>query len=152
MHPVPMTLQTLALVGFGLCVRPWHATAAATLYWLLVLAGLPVLSGGGSLADTSFLELKTAGYVLGFMPAAYLVSVLGHGRDLARRLVAGLAGHAVVLALGVSVLAYWLGLQAALTHGLWPFLLGAGLKSLVAAVLVGGFRRHLYPVGRGRQE
>lgn len=138
MVPVPMTLQTLAVLAAGLLLGPGRGALAAWGYLALVLLGLPVLADGASAPGADFLVLRSAGYVVGFVPGAWVAGRLGAGRGGARAVGAGLAGHAVVLTLGVSVLARSLGLQAAVEHGLVPFLPGAVVKSLVAAGLAWG--------------
>lgn len=138
MVPVPTTLQTLAVVLLGLLAGPWLAMGSATLYLVLVLAGLPVLSSGQQHGGWAFLDFPAAGYVIGFIPAAGLAGRLGRRAGLPRRFSAGLAAHAAVLAFGVPVLALWLGWSDAVARGLYPFLPGAVAKSALAAVIVAG--------------
>jgi biotin transport system substrate-specific component len=129
--PVPVTLQTLAVLLVGFCLRPWEAAATIGLYLVAGLAGLPVFAAawGGS----------TAGYLVGFLIAAPLVSALSRGRcdRLGRLGVAALAGTAVIFLCGVSWLALVMGgLKPALTAGLVPFIPGAVLKMAVAVAAV----------------
>lgn len=140
MVPVPTTLQTLAVVAIGLLAGPRVGAGAPLLYLLGVLAGLPILSSGQQYGGWSFLEFAAAGYVVGFVPAGAVAGLLGRGGWL-RATGAGLAGHGVVFAIGVPVLAGWIGLEAALTKGLWPFVPGAVVKSVAAAVLWVGVER-----------
>lgn len=95
---VPMTLQLLGvfLIGFGL--RPASAVAAMVLYVVCGASGLPVFAGPVGLAGA------TAGYILGFIPAVWLVSALGHRGEAStgRLLVAGFCGTLVVFAVGVG--------------------------------------------------
>lgn len=135
MVPVPTTLQTLALVVLGLTVGPRRALWAAALYLLGVLIGLPILSEGNREAGAAFLRFKAAGYVVGFLPAAWILGRWGHGRDPLQMFGAALAAHAVVLALGVLVLMAWIPPQRALEGGLLPFLVGAAVKSAIGAAL-----------------
>lgn len=134
MVPVPMTLQTLAVLCAGLILGPRTGACAAGLYMLLVLVGLPVLADGERAAGLAFLDLKSAGYVLGFVPGAWVAGRIGDRGGWKRWLGAGVAGHGVVLACGVPVLATWLGPAKALEFGLYPFLPGALVKSALAAI------------------
>lgn len=139
MVPVPTTLQTLALFTVAQAAGPWRAAGAALLYLLLVLLDLPVLADAQRHGGWAFFELRTAGYVLGFVPAAAL-GALGRGRFLTGALAA-LAGHLLVLALGAAVLAWHIGLEPALTHGVAPFWLAALVKSALAPLLARPLRR-----------
>lgn len=136
MVPVPTTLQTFAVVVFALWRGPVGGSLSAALYLGLVVAGLPVLSSGQASGGRAFVELVSAGYVVGFVPAAALVGWLGQRPSFGRWLVAGLLGHAVVLASGTVVLALHVGWSSAIEHGLRPFLLGALAKSAIAAASV----------------
>jgi biotin transport system substrate-specific component len=136
MVPIPTTLQTLAVVAFGLFAGPRLAALAAFVYLLLVVAGLPVLSRGQQFGGWEFVNYLGAGYVVGFVPGAAVAGWLGYGGRFRRMVVAGLASHGVVLALGVAVMTFWLGPGRAIEHGLLPFLPGAVAKSLLAAALI----------------
>jgi len=133
MVPVPTTGQTLAVALAGLFAGPRLAAAGAGLYLLMVLLGLPVLAGGERLGGAAFFQSLTAGYVIGFIPAAFIIGWLGRRGAFLWPLLAGLAGHAAVFAFGVPVLAITLGWGDAIAHGLLPFLPGAVAKSAVAA-------------------
>jgi biotin transport system substrate-specific component len=133
MVPVPMTMQTYAVLLVGaLC--GWRLGLATVLAWLGEAAlGLPVLAGGaGGLAHFGG---PTGGYLVGFVLAAALVGFLaerGWTRKLLPAFVVMLLGHAVIFALGVVWLAGQIGLEKAIAFGLVPFLLGTVLKSALA--------------------
>src|SRR5271155_569721 len=83
--PVPLTLQTFAVLLLGLTLGPGTAFAALTLYLIEGAAGLPVFSPHG---PGGLLQLlgPTGGYLLAYHFAAALTSVLyrrGHRRFLA---------------------------------------------------------------------
>jgi biotin transport system substrate-specific component len=141
MVPVPTTLQTLVVVLLGLLAGPRLAMGAAALYLLLAIAGLPVLSSFQRHGGWAFVEFLAAGYVVGFIPAAGVAGWLGRTGGFLRLAAAGLAGHAVVLAFGVPVIAYWVDWPTAIERGLTPFLIGAAAKSLVAAGIAVFIRR-----------
>ncbi|MCK5944408.1 MAG: biotin transporter BioY [Planctomycetes bacterium] len=135
MHPVPMTLQTAAICAFALLVR-WPAALLATVGYLLAAwAGLPVLSGGASFAATGLFDAKTAGYVIGFVPAALLLAVAAP-RSVTGAFAGAMLAHAVVLLVGWAWLAGQAGVAAAWQHGVEPFLVAAVAKSALAAPVV----------------
>jgi len=139
MIPVPMTLQTWAVLLAGAAMGPVRAMAAVALYLAASLAGLPVLADGAS--GLAPFTGPTAGYLAVFLPAAGLAGWLSVRGLLARSLPAigwmiGL--HLLILAVGGGWLALSIGGGPALEHGVLPFLPGAVLKSiLVVAAAVG---------------
>lgn len=70
---VPITLQTLAIMVTGLVLGGSRAVAAVALYLLLAFAGLPIFSGGR--AGLQVLAGGSAGYIVGFLLAAFLVGI-----------------------------------------------------------------------------
>jgi biotin transport system substrate-specific component len=110
-------------------------------YVAMVLVGLPVLADGERAMGLAFLQLKSAGYVVGFAPGAWATGWLGARGGWRHWVGAGILGHAVILACGVPLLAMWLGLPTALSYGLYPFLPGVLVKSVLAAGVVAASRR-----------
>lgn len=137
MYPVPMTLQTWAvLVIAGLAGA--RMAGEITFAWLAQAAmGLPVLAGGdGGLAHFAG---PTGGYLVGFLAAAVLVGGLTGrrgGRSWAGLGLSFLLGHALILAAGFAWLSALIGPAAAWTGGVAPFLLGSVLKTVLAAASV----------------
>lgn len=142
MVPVPMTMQTFAVLLAGAVLGPVRGTGAVMLYLVLAAAGLPVLADGASgLAPFSG---PTAGYLLAFPLAAF-----GTGR--ARRAgwldrvwpatVFLIVQHLLILALGTLWLSRQLDLGTAVSVGFMPFVVGAGVKSLLVALVSNPLRR-----------
>jgi biotin transport system substrate-specific component len=144
MVPVPMTMQTYAVLTIGMLFG-WRVGAVSMLVYLgLAAIGVPVLAGGGS--GVARLIGPTAGYLGGFLAATVLVGWLAERgwAGIGRSLVAMALGHAVILGLGVAWLAGRIGWNDAVAAGLIPFLPGAAIKSLLGAAtveLVRGRRR-----------
>lgn len=139
-QPVPLTLQTLAVLTLGIAYG-WRLGGATLLLYLAVGAlGLPVFAGAWDEgAGWQHLAGPTAGYLAGFVAAALLCGWLaqrGWDRHLLLAAVAMLLGNVVIYALGVAWLAVQIGLEGALTHGLWPFLLGDAVKIALGASLL----------------
>ncbi|GAB3273795.1 biotin transporter BioY [Sinomonas notoginsengisoli] len=70
---VPITLQTFAIILTGLVLGGSRAAAAVGLYLVLAFAGLPIFSGGR--AGLQVMAGGSAGYIVGFVLAAFLVGV-----------------------------------------------------------------------------
>ncbi|AFZ67256.1 biotin transporter BioY [Deinococcus peraridilitoris] len=145
--PVPVTLQTLAVLLAGAALGSRRGLLAVLAYLGAGALGLPVLAGGA--AGLTKLLGPTGGYLLGFAVAAYTVGWLVERFALDRRVLgaagAMLLGNVVIYALGLMWLGRVTGLsgQALLNAGLTPFLLGDALKLLLAALLLPGVWRWL---------
>ncbi len=151
-YPVPMTMQTLAVLVVGGLMGPRLGVAAVAGYLALGLTGLPLFHGG--IGGAAVLAGPTGGYLMGFVPAAFLMGLAGRwcasrssGRVTTLRrlslLVAGaLLAEIAIYALGLPWLALVTGLDAegVVAAGLLPFVLGDLVKMTVAAAMVHGGR------------
>jgi biotin transport system substrate-specific component len=128
MVPVPMTMQTFAVLLAGAVLGPRRGAAAVLLYLALAAVGLPILSDGAS-GLTPF-SGPTAGYLFAFPVAAALVGVLfERAGGVAARFGLMLAAHVLILTLGAAWLATDIGFADAIRYGVTPFLIGMGVKS-----------------------
>ncbi len=140
--PVPFTLQTLAVTVIGALLGSRRGAAAVLLYLAEGALGLPVFAEwGGGLAH--FFG-PTGGYLIGFVPAAYVVG-LAFERGLASRAPGALltytVGTAIIFCCGVPWLAYLSDTQTALRVGFVLFVPAALAKIFLAAAITPGFRR-----------
>lgn len=133
--PVPLTLQTLFVLGIGAALGPVRGGLAALLYLFEGAAGLPVLAGGRG--GVAHLLGPTGGYLAAFPAAAALVGALARRGWDRRPLSAALAmafGALAILTLGTLRLSGMVGgIGPALTQGFIPFLPGEAIKVAVAA-------------------
>lgn len=132
--PVPVTGQTFAVLLVGATFGARRAAAALLLYLVEGAAGLPVFAPGG-LPGLARFAGPTAGYLLTYPLAAFLLGWLTERWPRRSWLVAVFAAEALIFAGGVSWLKVWAQLSwpQAVTQGLLPFLPGDLLK----VVLVG---------------
>jgi biotin transport system substrate-specific component len=135
LYPVPMTMQTFAVLLIG-AAYGWRLGAATlALYLLEGAAGLPVFAPPES---AGFVGGPTAGYIVGFILAAGLVGWLaerGWDRNVILTGAAMILGNLVIYALGLAWLWKFVG-DKVLELGLFPFLIGDALKiALAMAVL-----------------
>ncbi len=128
MWPVPATLQSLVVLLLGAHGGPAMGVAAVVAYLAQGAAGLPFFAGGaGGLAP---LAGPTAGYLLGFVAAAWLA---GHARGgVLRQGLVLLAAHLVLFVPGVLWLAGFVGLERALWAGFVVFMPGTLVKITLA--------------------
>ncbi len=150
MFPVPMTLQTLAILIVGFTLGARLGLATLLVYLGEGAMGLPVFANGhGSLA---YMMGPTGGFLAGFAGMAWLA-----GWAAEKGLARGFLGTALA-ALVISALLYLPGLAwpaavmgktvAQLWSGwMMPFLAGDALKAVIAALVVSGGWAAL----RGRQ-
>ncbi len=137
--PVPVTLQTFAVVLTGALLGSRRGAAARLAYRAEGLAGLPVFSLGG--AGLGHLLGPTGGYLVGFVAAAWLTGFLVERRAAARlpgALLVIIAGHLVPYVTGVAWLAVAVGLPRALVLGFVPFLVGDALKVAASVGILAG--------------
>lgn len=142
LHPVPITMQPLAVLFIGMAYG-WRLGGATVLAYLIEGAcGLPIFAEPfGGLAV--FLD-PTVGYLIGFLPAAMLSGYLvekGWGRSIISSTLAGLAGLAVLYLCGLIGLFAFVGFSKAIIVGIKPFLLLDMLKVLLLATIVPLFWR-----------
>jgi biotin transport system substrate-specific component len=128
--PVPVTLQTLAVLLAGCLLGSTRGTLAVAAYIVEGLAGLPVFAGGT--AGISHLLGPTGGYLVGFLAAAFVTGLLAE-RGVARRwfgaLVVLVAGNIVIYIPGVIWLGAYTGMAKAVALGFVPFAVGDALKT-----------------------
>ena len=150
MLPVPMTLQTLAIlmVGFAFGSRLGAATLLA--YLAEGAAGLPVFANG--MNGVAFAG-PTAGFLVGFVFVAWAAGWAAE-RGIAKGFVGTALSAVVISALlyvpGVAwpmAVANTFGLEAGWagqgadfywTHFMSPFLIGDAVKAVLAALIVTG--------------
>lgn len=156
-YPVPITLQTLVVLGLGMAVGRRLAAATLALYLFEGLIGLPVFAGTPEKGiGLAYMMGPTGGYLLGYLAAAALVGWLatrGWGRNALTTIGAMLIGNAVIYALGIVWLGTLMGWdKPVLEWGLYPFVLGDLFKiGLAAALLPGAWRLTRMLGARGRQ-
>jgi biotin transport system substrate-specific component len=131
--PVPITLQTMAVLAIGATFGARLGAATLALYAVEGAAGLPVFS---PLADGyPGLMGPTGGYIIGFIFASGLVGYLverGWGRSVGKLFLACVAGAVLIYVPGLLWLGSFIGAADAVAFGLYPFV----WVDLVKAALV----------------
>jgi biotin transport system substrate-specific component len=148
-YPVPMTLQTLAIMAIAATYGSRLAVATVLAYVAEGVLGLPVFANTPpAVAGPAYLLGPTGGFLLGFVAIAAIVGVAadrGFDRSIAKLAAALLAGEVVMMALGFAWLAWFatlssgatgLGIGKAFAGGVAPFILGDLLKLALVALAV----------------
>jgi len=149
-HPVPVTLQTLAIMIVGLTFGSRLGAVTLLAYLGQGAAGLPVFASGMS---TAALVGPTAGFLVGFVGMAWLAGFVverGLARGVISTAICGIAISALLYVPGVAwpmaiaevagISGSWVGSSADAIWTYWvaPFLLGDAVKAVIAALVIWG--------------
>jgi biotin transport system substrate-specific component len=147
-YPVPMTLQTLAVMAIAAAYGMRLGTMTVVAYLVEGFVGLPVFTATPPAAAGPLYFLgPTGGFLAGFILLALIVGYAadrGWDRSFPRLFAAMIAADVVVFALGFAWLASFaqagghtgIGLANAWKFGVAPFLFGDLLKIALAAALL----------------
>jgi biotin transport system substrate-specific component len=142
--PVPMTLQTFAVLALAAAYGSRLGAATVIAYLAAGMAGLPVFTNTPpDIAGPAYLLGPTGGFLLGFVAAAFIVGAAadrGWDRSAPKLLAAMVVANGAVFGLGLV----WLGLAvpalgfswSLLEAGLFPFVLADLLKVVIAALAI----------------
>jgi biotin transport system substrate-specific component len=129
MWPIPFTMQTFAVLVLGAAYGSRLGLVAAAGYLGLGALGLPLFAAGGGL---KYLTMPTGGYLIGFLPAVYIAGLMGE-KGLDRRFASAITGfalaHALIFVFGLAWLQCFVGFTESFSIGLYPFILGAAIKT-----------------------
>jgi len=149
--PVPVTLQTFAVLVIGLLFGPSLAASILLLYLAEGMAGLPVFSPAGPGGIAQLLG-PTGGFLLSYPLAAAVTGWIARTMrprlgDLSAAVIASAAATILIFAIGASWTAQWLHLSAASGWriAVLPFLPGEGLKIAAAAAIFATYSRWRRP-------
>lgn len=134
MWPVPMTMQTFAVLLVGMTFGARLAGVTLLTYIAQGALGLPVFATGMGMAS---LMGPTAGYILGFGVAAVVTGYLANrsgAKGYLRNFLIAVSGGVIIHALGAIWLAQFVGAQSAATLGITPFVLGDLMKCALVAL------------------
>ncbi len=135
--PVPYTQQVLVVLLAGTILGSRDGAIATATYLGLIWFGIPIDTGG---LGASVLSGVTAGYLIGFIPAAWVAGfMVEHGANkMWLRVLAGLVGVAIIYACGLPFLKLSLDVSwsAAWSLSVAPFIAFDLLKVVVAAAFV----------------
>jgi biotin transport system substrate-specific component len=143
--PIPITGQTLGVIIVGAALGSRRGAASLTTYLLVGLAGLPVFAG--AVAGPAYVLSPSFGFILGFIPAAFVAGWFAE-RAWDRRpwlaFVGFVAASIIPFLVGVPYLALILAtvagasvtLTSVLDAGVWPFIVPGLIKAGFAALLV----------------
>lgn len=137
--PVPVSMQSLAVLLLGGMLGYKRASLAVMLYLLEGAIGLPVFANGGY--GIAKLIGPTAGYCWGFVFAAFVVGYISEKnsqKSVATTFFAMTLGTVIILFCGAIWLSLSIGLEHSLNLAVYPFLLGDLAKIFFATAIIPG--------------
>ena len=145
--PIPITGQTLGVILVGAALGSARGAATMTTYMFVGLLGLPVFAG--PVAGPAYLLAPSFGFILGFIPAAFVPGWFAE-RAWDRKPLLAFAGFVIAsvipFVIGVPYMAFILSTvmgqtispAEVLNAGLWPFIVPGLIKAGFAALLIPG--------------
>ena len=140
--PIPMTLQTFIVPMAGGFLGAFWGTASMVIYLILGLAGLNVFAAASG--GWNFLIAPSAGYVIGFIFASFVMGAIQDRNIRNVTLFVGLVvAHLIILAFGMAGLMMNLriGAREAFAKGVSPFLFGDFFKLMASFFMLASYNR-----------
>ncbi len=137
LQPVPITFQSATVILIAMAFGARYGSAVILSYLFCGAAGAPVFAGYS--AGLMHFTGPTAGYLVGFVIAAYTAGLLaerGYGRTYLGALAVSLLAAAIIFVAGIPVLAMFVGWHNAISLGLMPFIITEPLKLLAVSAVI----------------
>ncbi len=134
--PVPITLQTLAVLLIAFLFEKRLSVIIILTYLLLGLFGFAVFAG--SKVGLSAFTGATGGFLIGFLIAAYLISIINERLikpSFLSYFILFILGHLIISIIGLGKLYFHVG-DRFLELGFYPFLPGLFIKSLIGTFII----------------
>ncbi|MEX2304592.1 MAG: biotin transporter BioY [Waddliaceae bacterium] len=133
--PVPITLQSFAVMLIGGFLGREKGVLSIMLYLVQVGIGLPVLAGGVA-SVLALLGLK-GGFLFGFLIQTYIASIAReHSANTKMMFFFLILSELATMSLGTIWLGAYIGFTKAFLVGFLPFIPGECLKILAVAGLI----------------
>ncbi len=140
--PIPITGQTFGILFLGALLGSRLGMLSVIMYIMEGTIGIPVFAGGT--AGFMYLLGPTGGYLIGFIPAVYLVGYLAEKEwtnNFTTTFITMIIGTVNIFVFGIIWLAVTAGFETALKIGLYPYISGAAVKIFFATVVVYSLNR-----------
>ena len=136
-YPVPMTMQTFAILFLGITLGSKIGLLTVSVYLLEGIYGLPVFAGTPEKGiGLIYFTGPTMGYLLGFLLAAYFSGLFKYEKGLLNTFIKLIFSVSFIYLLGIIWLGILIGWEKPLFKlGVQPFLLAEFFKILLLLVL-----------------
>ncbi|MCX8027793.1 MAG: biotin transporter BioY [Thermodesulfovibrionales bacterium] len=135
--PVPLTCQTFAVLLTGILLGAKRGLMSVLFYLSEGAMGMPVFAG--AMGGFHVLLGPSGGYLVGFLPAVFLIGYLhekGWTKGFFPLLVALIVSNSLIYVFGVMHLLTYTNIENVLYVGVYPFLIGDLLKVVLISVSV----------------
>ena len=135
-YPVPMTMQTLAVLFLGIALGWKLGVATITLYLFEGIIGLPVFSGSPEKGiGIIYFTGPTMGYLIGFLFTVYFAGSFNFSKNLFIKFFQLSFSISFIYILGILWLGTLIGWEKPLFKlGVQPFLLAEFFKILIISI------------------
>lgn len=133
--PVPITGQTFAIMLIAATYGSVRGASTVLAYLAMGLSGLPVFASAAP--GIGALVSPTAGYMLGWIPATYVVGALserGASRSPWTMAASMVIASFIIFAMGALWLGPYVGWNHVISTGVLPFLPGDAIKIALAMI------------------
>ena len=137
-YPVPMTMQTFAVLFLGISFGYKVGVATILLYLLEGIVGLPVFSNSPEKGvGVAYFVGPTMGYLIGFIFACFLAGYFKYNSNYLINFLKILVSTSIIYIFGVIWLGTLIGWDKPILQlGVYPFLLAELFKILLLTLLV----------------
>jgi biotin transporter BioY len=134
--PVPITLQTFAIMACGLLLGKVRGTISVFAYICEGALGLPFFAGGSG--GVRYLLGPTGGYLLGFVFCCYLAGLskeIGFSSNFLKLLLSLLIANISIYLFGLFQLSLFVPKNYLFQIGFYPFILGDLTKIVLLSLM-----------------
>jgi len=137
-YPVPMTMQTFAVLFLGISFGYKVGVATILLYLLEGIVGLPVFSNSPEKGvGVAYFVGPTMGYLIGFIFACFLAGYFKYNSNYLINFLKILVSTSIIYFFGIMWLGTLIGWDKPILQlGVFPFLLAELFKILLLTLLV----------------
>jgi biotin transport system substrate-specific component len=136
---VPFSVLPVLVLMSGIILGAEYATMAMLVYLVLGLFGLPVFSSA-PFGGLGYILKPTFGFLIGYVPAAYVVGKIYRNGSQWRAIVGVLAGIVTLYLFGLSylyIILHWVlhrptSIASVMMIGFVPFIFGDLIKAAIA--------------------
>tara|TARA_B100000945_G_scaffold126812_2_gene100996 strand:- start:596 stop:1147 length:552 start_codon:yes stop_codon:yes gene_type:complete len=142
-YPVPMTMQTFAILFIGVAFGWRLGVASVILYLLEGIVGLPVFSGTPEKGiGLVYFTGPTMGYLLGFLIAVFLAGSFNYDKSILKNFLKLTFAVSFIYILGMLWLGVLMGWDKPIFKlGAQPFLLAELFKILLITVAISKIKK-----------
>ena len=147
LKPVPITLQTVAVMFLGLTYDRKAAISSVASYLALGSIGVPVFHK--FLSGFNIITGVTGGYLVGMLIAVAVMATISQKlkrSDILTSLLLTILGQLIIFISGIFWLSKAVGFKMALDFGFYPFIIPGIFKTIILITLLKVTKRKLFNV------